>query len=77
MEFSRYVQVGLLCVQEHAKDRPNMPAVLSMLNSEIAELPPPKLQAYAAWESCSTENGSSQQRVQSSNDVTITTVAGR
>ncbi|RVW13840.1 G-type lectin S-receptor-like serine/threonine-protein kinase [Vitis vinifera] len=41
-EISRCVHVGLLCVQESAKDRPSISTVLSMLSSEIAHLPPPK-----------------------------------
>ncbi|KAL3523552.1 hypothetical protein ACH5RR_016386 [Cinchona calisaya] len=41
MQIQRYVHVGLLCVQASAIDRPDMSTVLSMLNSEIAELPRP------------------------------------
>lgn len=37
----RYIHIGLLCVQELAIDRPTMAAVISMLNSETALLPPP------------------------------------
>ncbi|CDP04298.1 unnamed protein product [Coffea canephora] len=73
MEVLRYVHAGILCVQESASDRPNMSNVLSMLNSEIAELPPPKLPAYTATLGLS-ESESSQHSV---NDVSLTTLQGR
>ncbi|KAL0301123.1 UNVERIFIED_CONTAM: Receptor-like serine/threonine-protein kinase SD1-6 [Sesamum radiatum] len=41
-EVKRCVQVGLLCVQKYAEDRPVMPSVLSMLGTEGAILPEPK-----------------------------------
>ncbi|KAG5002313.1 hypothetical protein JHK87_023385 [Glycine soja] len=41
----RYIHIGLLCVQEHAVDRPTMAAVISMLSSELA-LPPPSQPAF-------------------------------
>ncbi|MED6131481.1 hypothetical protein PIB30_010234 [Stylosanthes scabra] len=40
-DIMRCIQIGLLCVQELARDRPTMTAVVSMLNSETANLPPP------------------------------------
>ncbi|XP_042022967.1 G-type lectin S-receptor-like serine/threonine-protein kinase At4g03230 [Salvia splendens] len=43
----RYINVGLLCVQENPNDRPNMLSVVSMLSSEIATLPPPKKPAFS------------------------------
>lgn len=76
IEFLRYVRVGLLCVQEYAKDRPNVSTVLSMLNSEIVELPLPNLPAYAG-KIGSSVHGSSQHDICSVNDVTITVVEGR
>ncbi|KAI3870213.1 hypothetical protein MKX03_025809, partial [Papaver bracteatum] len=42
----RCIQVGLLCVQECAIDRPTMSITLSMLTSEIATLPTPKQPAF-------------------------------
>ncbi|EOY28489.1 S-locus-specific glycoprotein S6, putative [Theobroma cacao] len=40
-EVTRCIHIALLCVQDHAENRPNMSAVVSMLSSE-AELPRPK-----------------------------------
>ncbi|KAL3523562.1 hypothetical protein ACH5RR_016396 [Cinchona calisaya] len=48
MQMQRYVRVALLCVQDSARDRSNMSAVLSMLNSEIAELPWSNFPSYGA-----------------------------
>ncbi|KAI3853920.1 hypothetical protein MKW92_029391 [Papaver armeniacum] len=45
-EIFRCIQVGLLCVQECARDRPTMSTTLSMLTSEIATLPTPKQPAF-------------------------------
>ncbi|KAL3523577.1 hypothetical protein ACH5RR_016411 [Cinchona calisaya] len=68
-QIQRYIHVALLCVQVSAIDRPDMSSVLSMLNSENAELPQPKfsspsLRSYGAtWNSseseCSQETGHS------------------
>uniref|UniRef100_A0A7N2LV46 Uncharacterized protein n=1 Tax=Quercus lobata TaxID=97700 RepID=A0A7N2LV46_QUELO len=46
MEMLRCIHVGLLCVQEIAKDRPTASVVVSMLKSEIVDLPHPKKPAY-------------------------------
>ncbi|KAL3619137.1 hypothetical protein CASFOL_036707 [Castilleja foliolosa] len=43
----RYVNLGLLCVQENPNDRPNMSSVISMLGNEIAPLPAPKQPAFS------------------------------
>ncbi|KAL1336890.1 hypothetical protein AAHE18_10G096000 [Arachis hypogaea] len=45
-DIMRYIHIGLLCVQELARDRPTMTAVISMLNSEIVNLPLPKQPAF-------------------------------
>ncbi|KAI8022665.1 G-type lectin S-receptor-like serine/threonine-protein kinase B120 [Camellia lanceoleosa] len=46
-EAMRYIQVGLLCVQEIAADRPNMLDVVSMLTSETIVLPFPNKPAFS------------------------------
>ncbi|KAK1436578.1 hypothetical protein QVD17_02359 [Tagetes erecta] len=40
------IHVGLLCVQDHAMDRPNMSEVVSMLTNENMHLPEPKQPAF-------------------------------
>jgi hypothetical protein len=42
----RTIHVGLLCVQDNATDRPEMSDVISMLNNDTANLPPPKQPAF-------------------------------
>ncbi|KAJ9690230.1 hypothetical protein PVL29_012735 [Vitis rotundifolia] len=41
-EILRCIHVGLLCVQELAKDRPSISTVVRFICSEITHLPPPK-----------------------------------
>nr|GMC83775.1 G-type lectin S-receptor-like serine/threonine-protein kinase At1g11300 [Ipomoea batatas] len=72
MSIKRCVHVGLLCVQECANDRPNVSTILSMLSSEIAELPCPKQPAFIGRQS-SPDNKSSG----SLNGVTISDIEGR
>ncbi|XP_019229250.1 PREDICTED: cysteine-rich receptor-like protein kinase 10 isoform X2 [Nicotiana attenuata] len=40
-EVLRCIHVGLLCVQDYAKDRPSMSSVVSMLTNESRQPPPP------------------------------------
>ena len=46
MEVLRCIQVGMLCVQEFAHDRPIISVVVSMLKSEIFDMPRPKKLAF-------------------------------
>ena len=46
VEILRCIHIGLLCVQELAKDRPVVSTIISMLNSEIVDLPTPKKPAF-------------------------------
>ncbi|KAL9346766.1 hypothetical protein Peur_061619 [Populus x canadensis] len=77
-EIFRCVHVGLLCVQEFAKDRPAIFTVISMLNSEIADLPTPKQPAFSERRSeLDTESLQHDQRPESINNVTVTLLSGR
>ncbi|GFP83948.1 g-type lectin s-receptor-like serine/threonine-protein kinase at1g11330 [Phtheirospermum japonicum] len=77
-EIMRYAHVGLLCVQDIAQDRPNISTVLSMLSSEIVNLPIPKQPAFIAHQRSSETDHSKRSRSKFSiNDVTLTIVAGR
>ncbi|XP_028801052.1 G-type lectin S-receptor-like serine/threonine-protein kinase At1g11300 [Neltuma alba] len=44
------IHIGLLCVQDLAIERPSMSTVVSMLNSEIVNLPPPRQPAFIQWQ---------------------------
>lgn len=43
---TRFIQVGLLCVQEGSDDRPTMEDVFLMLSSEDVTLPQPSRPAF-------------------------------
>ncbi|CAH9081439.1 unnamed protein product [Cuscuta epithymum] len=74
------IQVGLLCVQEKAEDRPTMAAVILMLKSEGALLPHPKSPGFCVMDkrhvkpnlSSNIDNDD-----QTLNKLTITNLDGR
>ncbi|KAL3523615.1 hypothetical protein ACH5RR_016449 [Cinchona calisaya] len=75
-EISKYLHVGLLCVQDSSTERPDMSTVISMLCGEIAELPRPKLRLGLRVGLSETEFP--QHRGDYSvDDFSITTVDGR
>uniref|UniRef100_A0A6M2F9D9 Receptor-like serine/threonine-protein kinase n=1 Tax=Populus davidiana TaxID=266767 RepID=A0A6M2F9D9_9ROSI len=77
-EIFRCVHVGLLCVQEFAKDRPAIFTIISMLNSEIVDLPTPKQPAFSERRSeQDTASLQHDQRPESVNNVTVTLLSGR
>lgn len=79
-EVLRCLQVGLLCVQERAEDRPTMASVVLMLGSESASLPLPKLPGFCmGWNPNETDSSSSKQDDVSFtvNQVTVTTLNAR
>ncbi|KAF2303569.1 hypothetical protein GH714_019233 [Hevea brasiliensis] len=77
LEVMRCIQIGLLCVQEDARDRPTMPNVVLMLNGETF-LPSPKQPAFIFKRNCSDPNLSEPGVLNGSlNDVTITEIDAR
>ena len=76
-EVLRCIQVGLLCVQEEANDRPTMSDVVLMLSSEIA-LPSPQQPPFLFRKECFDEVGTSSAATKCSvNDVTISKLIAR
>ncbi|XP_041027250.1 probable leucine-rich repeat receptor-like serine/threonine-protein kinase At3g14840 isoform X3 [Juglans microcarpa x Juglans regia] len=77
-EIFRCIQVGLLCVQEFAKDRPTVSIVISMLKTEIVDLPYPRQPGFTVNQ-ITSENEFSypNQKVCSINNVTVSMVHGR
>ncbi|XP_040375570.1 uncharacterized protein LOC112166064 [Rosa chinensis] len=69
-EVSRCIQIGLLCVQESASDRPSMSAVVSMLGNETP-LHSPKKPAFIL-QSSNPNSAASSGAPASLNDLTIT-----
>ncbi|KAL5744182.1 hypothetical protein ACOSQ2_027298 [Xanthoceras sorbifolium] len=76
-EISRCIHVGLLCVQEFVKDRPTMSTVISMLNSEIVDLPTPKQPAFTERRNAVEESSEQSQKRCSVNYVTVTVTEAR
>ncbi|KAK4587739.1 hypothetical protein RGQ29_018942 [Quercus rubra] len=78
MEILRCIQVGLLCVQEFAKDRPTVSIVVSMLKSEIVDMPRPKKPAFTErLIALDTKSSQCRKSIFSINNVTVSTVQGR
>lgn len=75
----RCIHIGLLCVQELPRDRPNISTVVLMLVSEITHLPPPGRVAFVHKQSSKSTTESSQKSHQSNsnNNVTLSEVQGR
>ncbi|RDX92701.1 G-type lectin S-receptor-like serine/threonine-protein kinase, partial [Mucuna pruriens] len=74
----RCIHIGLLYVQEFAADRPTMAAVISMLNSEIVDLPPPRKPAFILKQNMLSSLSSVKSNGLSSlNSVTISGIRGR
>ncbi|KAJ0102737.1 hypothetical protein Patl1_04507 [Pistacia atlantica] len=76
----RYVNIGLLCVQENAENRPSMSDVVSMLMNETATLSSPKQPAFAhirsnADSKLSPDGGRPENC--SVNDITVTIMEAR
>ncbi|KAL4628646.1 hypothetical protein ACB092_05G255100 [Castanea dentata] len=70
-EVLRCIQIGLLCVQEHATDRPTMLTVVFMLGNDIP-LPSPKQPAFI-----STSTNNNRDMLTSVNEISISEIDGR
>ena len=78
MEMLRCIHVGLLCVQETARDRPTISTIISMLNSDIVDLPFPKQPAFTERQIASNCEHAQQDQIRISIcNVTHTTIYGR
>ncbi|KAF2303552.1 hypothetical protein GH714_019111 [Hevea brasiliensis] len=76
-EVSRCVNIGLLCVQDQAANRPTMAAIVSMLSGEKTKLPEPK-QPTVTFTNVSSSNSQSQSiSTWSVNNVTESTIEPR
>ncbi|KAI4299257.1 hypothetical protein L6164_032734 [Bauhinia variegata] len=75
----RCLQIGLICAQELARERPNMATVISMLNSEIVDLPSPRQPAFTERQNMmsSESTGERSHGLHSNNSVSITEIQAR
>lgn len=80
-EILRCIHVGLLCVQEFPGDRPSTSTVLSMINSEILDLPGPKEPGFTrrlvSSDSESSQLLHGQYSSSTSNNISITHLSAR
>ncbi|CDP04783.1 unnamed protein product [Coffea canephora] len=78
-EVVRCLQLGLLCVQDRAVDRPCMSDVISMLRNDTIVVPLPKEPAFLAQFTSGTDSHLSrnQNRDHSRNEITVSEVHGR
>ncbi|GLT69396.1 hypothetical protein SLA2020_415510 [Shorea laevis] len=73
-EVLRCIQIGLLCVQESAADRPTMSTVVFTLGNDKAVLPPPNHPAFVVKKAHNVDEGGG---IGSNNEVTLTLVQPR
>ncbi|CAG7899941.1 unnamed protein product [Brassica rapa] len=77
-EIAKCVQIGLLCVQELANDRPNVSNVIWMLTTENAHLPEAKQPAFIARREVSVAGSSDRSsQMVTINDASLTAITGR
>lgn len=78
-EVMRCIHIAVLCVQDSASHRPNMAAVVLMLESEHAHLPPPGQPTLTSRRISADLDVWNEQHIDvlSSNDVTLSTILGR
>ncbi|XP_039169021.1 G-type lectin S-receptor-like serine/threonine-protein kinase At1g61370 isoform X1 [Eucalyptus grandis] len=77
LEITRCIHVGLLCVQDHATDRPNMSNVVLMLSGE-SDLPQPRQPMFTFQaERPNRSIPPQQESIRSVNTITNTLVEGR
>lgn len=76
-EVQRCIQIGLLCVQDYAADRPSMSAVVFMLGND-STLPDPKQPAFVFKKTnYESSNPSTSEGIYSVNDASITIIEAR
>nr|XP_027192956.1 cysteine-rich receptor-like protein kinase 10 isoform X2 [Cicer arietinum]XP_027192957.1 cysteine-rich receptor-like protein kinase 10 isoform X2 [Cicer arietinum] len=77
-EVVRCINIGLLCVQEDAADRPTMSNVVVMLASDTMTLPKPKHPAFSIGRMTNEDASTSKSfKDPSNNDVTISNILPR
>ncbi|GLT64143.1 hypothetical protein SLA2020_366530 [Shorea laevis] len=74
----KFINIGLLCVQESPTNRPTMPDVVSMISNEHAPLPTPKQPAFTRGRNVIDTNSTIDSAENcSKNSVTISTMEAR
>ncbi|KAL0393731.1 UNVERIFIED_CONTAM: G-type lectin S-receptor-like serine/threonine-protein kinase [Sesamum latifolium] len=76
-QLQRCIHIGLLCVENHAVDRPSIEDAISMLKNETTNLPMPKNPAFITRNAVLEEVEESTSKNLSANQVTISDIDGR
>lgn len=76
-EVLRSVEVGLLCVQQRAEDRPNMSTVIMMLGGEVELLQPKQPAYFMEREFLVSKFSTNTNPTTSTNELTMTEVDAR
>jgi len=76
-EIMRCMNIGLLCVQENAADRPTMLDVVAMLSSKAKILAKPNHPAYLNVRVGNEEDSTTGTVSRSMNEMTISVTTGR
>ena len=76
-EVLKCIHIGLLCVQEDPVDRPTMSSVVVMLAGDNLKFPIPSKPAFSVGRIAAEEASSSNKRVSSVNEVTLSNVLPR
>ncbi|KAL0393732.1 UNVERIFIED_CONTAM: G-type lectin S-receptor-like serine/threonine-protein kinase [Sesamum latifolium] len=76
-QLQRCIHIGLLCVENHAVDRPSIEDAISMLKNETTNLPMPKNPAFITRNAVLEEVEESTSKNLSANQVTISEMDGR
>lgn len=76
-EVIKCIQIGLLCVQEDAADRPTVSTVVLMLGSDGIALPTPKRPAFSVGRVTNEDSTSKSYHDNSINELTVTRLIPR
>ena len=78
LEFLRILQVGLLCIEDSLRDRPNISEVISMITTDSIVLPSVKKPAFLNLNNVIIEDSERRQlECDSINGVSISTLVAR
>nr|GMD83115.1 G-type lectin S-receptor-like serine/threonine-protein kinase SD1-29 [Ipomoea batatas] len=75
-ESLRCIRIGLLCVQDHASDRPTMSNVVLMLCSET-DIPRPKQPTFTIQTLLGSDSRTDRNNAQSRNEISVSVIEGR
>ena len=75
-QYVKCFKVGLLCVQEDPSERPTVPSIITMLDSETAAIPTPQQPAFVLRRGSAVASSSSS-KPETIAEITATLEEGR